>query len=386
MKTLGLNFASAILIALSITSCSSDDAISTNTTSTSSSSTSSNSTKDISTKSSYISGKLSLLNTNNLSTLGLPHGSYSGITMVSDGKYAIVDDHALEGGIFTIEFDLAANGKIRNSTLTRTQLEGTTFCANDNYGGDKNWKDPEGIIYHKSTDTYFVACERYQEIREYDRNGKETGRKLNIPDEFSYYVIQEGFGFESLAYNENTGLFWTTTEKALIADQKEGNNQHTLRFQSFGEDLNPGKQIIYNTDVFNENAYTHGVSDIVALDDGRLIVVEREVEVYNEQLASLGIKYISPFKYNTKTKLYLVDPSKVSDGGTVDKVKLEEFDTAVDDVKTPSLADYEGICLGPKINGKQTILLLSDTQNGMGGSMGSISVTMQEYLKVYTIE
>lgn len=333
-----------------------------------------------------VKGKLTLLATNNLTNLGLPHGSYSGITMIGENKYAIVDDHALYGGIFTLDFKLNDKGEISEKKLNRVQLDGTSFSKGENYGGDENWYDPEGIIYHKSTDSYFVCQERYQEIFEYDKNGKHTGRKINVPEEFNYAVIQEAFGFESLAYNANTGLFWTTTEKSLLKDKTEANNQHKLRLQSFGEDLNPGKQVFYNTDTFNKNAYLHGVSDILALDDGRLIVIEREVEVYSESLAEVGVNFISPLKYNTKTKLYLIDPTNVKDGETVEKNLLTEFKTEVDAISSPSLADYEGICLGPKLNGKQTVLLLADTQNGMGGSMGSITITMQEYLKVFILE
>ena len=35
-----------------------------------------------------------------------------------------------------------------------------------------------------------------------------------------------------------------------------------------------------------------------------------------------------------------------------------------------TLANYEGMCLGPKLNdGRQTLILIADSQNGMGNWM-----------------
>lgn len=332
---------------------------------------------------------LYVLKVNNLSDLGIPHGSYSGITKISDSEYTIVDDHALYGGLYTLNIDWDLNtGEIKKAT--RTAFEGTTLATpEDAYGGDKNWADPEGVIYHPSTNTYFVAGERFSTIWEYDRKGYSTGRKIDVPEAYDVNHIWEAFGFESLAYNKNTQLFWTCTEKALLADvavkSKPAQSQHKIHFQSFDEDLKASKQYLYETDAYDPNSYTHGVSEILALDNGKLLVLERELLIYTEGLAEEGIQYISPKDYKASNRIYMVDPTQTKEGETLKKTKLLEINTLIDALK-PSLADYEGMCLGPKLkDGRQTVLLLADTQNGMGGSLGSITLTLQEYLTVLVL-
>lgn len=332
---------------------------------------------------------LQVLKVNNLSDLGIPHGSYSGITKISDSEYTIVDDHALYGGLYSLSIDWdLTTGAIKG--IKRSALEGTKLATPENaYGGDKNWADPEGVIYHPSTDTYFVAGERFSTIWEYDRKGVATERKMEVPKDFDVNHIWEAFGFESLAYNQNTNLFWTCTEKALLADKtqdsKPAQSKHKIRFQSFDENLKPAKQYLYETDDYNPNSYTHGISEILALDNGKLLVLERELLVYTEGMAEDGISYISAKDFKASNRIYMVDPTQTKEGETLAKTKLLEINTLIDALK-PSLADFEGMCFGPKLkDGRQTILLLADTQNGMGGSLGTITLTLQEYLTVLVL-
>ena len=91
--------------------------------------------------------------------------------------------------------------------------------------------------------TYFIACEGFQEVYEYDANGRRTGRKLNIPKQFSLDNIQTNCGFEALTFNERTRLFWVTSETPLPSDG--GDTTGVVRLQSFGKDLQPGGQWAY---------------------------------------------------------------------------------------------------------------------------------------------
>ena len=51
------------------------------------------------------------------------------------------------------------------------------------------------------------------------------------------------------------------------------------------------------------------------------------------------------------------------------KEKICEFVTRLRFGKM-NLANYEGMCLGPKLNdGRQTLILIADSQNGMGNWM-----------------
>jgi hypothetical protein len=117
-----------------------------------------------------------------------------------------------------------------------------------------------------------------------------------------------------LAYNPNTRLFWTTTESTLPQDGEQATSTNKvcnlLRLQSFDEQMRPMKQYMYLMDSPTANRpsaiFAHGVSDITALDDGRLIVLEREFFVPNSFIGS----YVN-------CKLFLVDPTTTSDSLTV---------------------------------------------------------------------
>ena len=69
------------------------------------------------------------------------------------------------------------------------------------------------------------------------------------------------------------------------------------------------------------------------------------------------------------TKIYLIEPEKPQE-----KSLLARFSSGA-----LSLANFEGMCLGPEINGKPSLLLLADSQDGAGG-------LLPEYLQVIIIE
>ena len=112
------------------------------------------------------------------------------------------------------------------------------------------------------------------------------------------------------------------------------------------------------------SAYVHGIPALAALDDGRLIVLEREVYVPN---GGFWDKLTNSF---TKTDLYLVDPVHDT-AGILRKSLLCSFRTGAMD-----LANFEGMCLGPTLpDGTRTLVLIADSQNGSGG-------LTNEYVKV----
>ena len=73
----------------------------------------------------------------------------------------------------------------------------------------------------------------------------------------------------------------------------------------------------------------------------------------------------------TRTKIYLTEPQY--NGQLLEKTLLSSFTTNV-----LNIANYEGMCLGPEINGKPSLLLLADSQDGAGG-------LTKEYLQIILI-
>lgn len=277
----------------------------------------------------------------NLAKWEIPPGNYSGITYLGNNQYAVVTDKAKSNGFYIFEILLSPKGKI-------------TSVTNLGFRSDSIHTDPrdmEGIVYVPKDNTVFISAESDQQIYEYTLEGQQTGRFLNIPEQFSTNNIQSNYGFEALAYSPETQLFWTTTENALLEDKKDSDSALTLRLQSFTEDLQPDAQYIYQTDTPKKSSkkhryYAFGVPSITALPDSSLLILERELYI--------PPKYINSF---VKTKIYHTKPSS-----TTDKSLVCSFKTPLQ-----KLSNYEGMCLGPKLlDGSQVLLLICDSQDNAG--------------------
>ena len=288
--------------------------------------------------------------------LDIEPGEFSGLTRISGNRYAAVDDKLKGGGIVFFSIPLDSYGNV--GTVRMQVADGTSQATG-------KARDCEGIAFVPSTGTLYVSAEN-QEIREYDLAGRETGKALRIPKDLSTNNIQSNRGFEALTYDDASGLFWTTTESPL---KKDTFLPRLLRLQSFTTDGEPGERFFYQTgeplrSSKGTSAYVHGVPALAALDDGRLLVLEREVYVPN---GSFWDKLSDSF---TKIDIYLVDPVHDT-AGILRKSLLCSFRTGALD-----LANFEGMCLGPVLpDGARTLLLIADSQRGSGG-------LTNEYVKV----
>ena len=280
-------------------------------------------------------------------------GNYSGIAWLGGTKYAIANDKSPTAGFYlmTIETD--------NLTGELLMVREDTFLTS----GLPN-RDEEGICYMPQTQTVFVSGEDDQEILEYNLQGQLTGRKLNIPEIFK--TAYSNGGFEALTYQVATQRFWTTSENTLKSDGQKPTVKrkiaNRLRLQSFGDDLQPKEQYWYETDSAvtrkHKGRSILGVSGLAALDDGRIVVLEREMYFPKKQIGSYSL-----------VKLYLVDPSQQQPGEVLQKTLLAEFRTKVN-LTRRNFANFEGICVGPRLaDGRQLLMLVCDSQNQYRGVM-----------------
>ncbi len=281
----------------------------------------------------------------------VPAGNYSGITWLGGDRYAVVNDKARTAGfhLMTITTD-PATGNIKD-------VRADAFVTNQQPN-----RDEEGICYFPQNNTLFISGEADGNIIEYQLDGQLTGRKMNIPSVF--HVAHDNRGFEALTYNATTHRFWTTTENTLKADGEMPNISrripNLLRFQSFNDDLQPCEQYWYVTDTSDvkstKGKNTIGVSGLAALDDGQLIVLEREVYKRPKNIGSYA-----------HVKLYVVNPAMQRAGELLQKQLITEFRTKIN-VTNRSFANYEGICVGPKLNdGRQLLMLVADSQDQYRG-------------------
>ena len=291
--------------------------------------------------------------------LDIDAGEYSGITHISGNRYAVVDDKRKGGGIVFFSIPLDAYGNV--GTVRIQVAEGTVQATG-------KARDCEGIAFDRAAGTLYVSSED-QEIRGYDLAGKGTGKAFRIPKDLGIKNIASNRGFEALTYDEATGLFWTTTESPMVQDTFL---PRILRLQSFTADGAPADRYFYQTgeplkSSKGTTAYVFGVPAMAALDDGRLLVLEREVYVPN---GGIWDKLQKAF---TAMDLYLVDPVHDT-AGILRKSLLCSFKTGALD-----LANFEGMCLGPTLpDGTRTLVLIADSQKGSGG-------LTNEYVKVILV-
>jgi len=280
-------------------------------------------------------------------------GNYSGITWLGGTSYAVANDKSPTAGFYLMT--------IRTDSVTGRLLS----VSEDSFltSGQPN-RDEEGICFMPQTQTVFVSGEKDQEVLEYNFQGQLTGRKLNIPEVFK--SIYPNGGFEALTYQAQTHRFWTTSEFTLKVDgqkptieRKIGNR---LRLQSFGDDLQPKEQYWYETDSTaikkKKGRSIFGVSGLASLDDGRIVVLERELYFPKKQIGSYCL-----------VKLYMVNPAQQQPGEVLKKSLLTTFRTKMN-LTRRNFANYEGICVGPRLaDGRQLLILICDSQNQYRGVM-----------------
>ena len=297
------------------------------------------------------SAQLTVINKQRHFQKTVPAGNYSGITWLGDNRYAVVNDKSQTAGfhLMTIRLD-DATGDIK-------EVRADSFMTSHQPN-----RDEEGICYVPQTNTVFVSGEADGQIIEYDMNGQSTGRRLTIPNVFRF--AHSNGGFEALTYNAATHRFWTTSENTLKVDGQEPSIKqkiaNLLRLQSFGDDLQPREQYWYMSDSSavqgEEGKSVLGVSGLAALDDGQIIVLEREIHQTPKYIGS-----------SVHVKLYVVNPTTQRANDLLKKQLMAEFRTKIN-ITDRSFANYEGICVGPQLkDGRIVLLLVADSQDQYKG-------------------
>ena len=321
-----------------------------------------------------------LFKQHNMKRWGIPAGNYSGITNLGDGRYALVSDKQNVDGWAEVSIGFLPSGDIGKGLFTDNILSKKSLSKS---------RDCEGIAYVPEG-SFFVAAESSQQILELSPDGEPTNRTLAVPACFSKNNIFPNYGFESLAYNKVKGIFWTTTEQGLRTDvsapsSPENRTPTLLRLQSFDSNLKPLCQYAYKTDApvvkHAGRHYAFGVSELLVVNDTTLLVMERELNIpknYNRSKCHIRIYSVNPERQqpltDTSKPLSELDASEF-----IPKKLVCTFSTGFRIIGKKNLANYEGMCLGPRSeDGLQTILLVCDSQNRTGKSF----FHLKDYIRV----
>ena len=320
----------------------------------------------------------------NMKRWGIPAGNYSGIAHIEGERYALISDKQTADGWAEVSIRFLPSGDIDRMTFIAQHY--------DSHSQGKA-RDSEGIAYVPGRG-FFVCAESDQRILELSEDGTPTGSSLDVPKCFSTKNIFPNYGFEALTYDAERNLFWTTTEQGLKSDVASATataspSPTLLRLQSFGFDLRPLQQFAYATEApathRTSGRLVFGVPELLALDDTSLIVMERELIIpkrYNRAKCSIRLFCVNPL-----TAHAIADPSlplrETDADAFLPKKPLYAFSTGIRLFGKKNLANYEGMCLGPRLaDGRQTLLLVSDSQNRAGNSL----FRLKDYIKVVVIK
>lgn len=258
----------------------------------------------------------------------LPAGNYSGICAIGNGCFAVVDDKAETDGFRIIRIDFDADGQRINA------LEDLGYRSS----GLPN-RDMEGICYRPSSQTIFISGEADNEVYEYTLDGQRTGQRLQMPE--AVKLAPRNLGLEALTYDEQSHLYFTTTERPLPGDT-------LLRIMAFGDDLLLKRSYLYEPDAPVSRKYYYGISELCALNDGRLLVLERQIRVPRLKIGA-----------QTLTRIYEVTPDSDE---RLQKKLVTEFRTRLS-ITSRKFANFEGLCVASP----RCLLLLADSQNQYKG-------------------
>lgn len=328
-------------------------------------------------------------------------GNYSGIAHLHDDIYAVVSDKSDSALYFN--FRILVNPK--TGELEQVENLGFTERTDGTLNDGKPWQGQEKGFDHEaivkvSDSTLVIASEGYCRLKEYpilptSADAAKVGSSQNLwESRWPSSEFYPNYNFESLAFDFVRQYLWTIPESTLRKDGQPATPQNGLANQlrlmrldwgkmkenrnkeEYSEQVSSKKDSRYMTPYAyqmdqpsthkNADIYVMGVSELCALPDGQLLVLEREAFIPKIKIGAF-----------CKCKLYQINPLNSeefalkekfsSDTPFLKKRLLTEWKTGLS-LSKRSFANYEGMCLGPKLeDGSQVVILLSDSQDQYAG-------------------
>lgn len=328
-------------------------------------------------------------------------GNYSGIAHLYDDIYAVVSDKSDSALYFN--FRIQVNPK--TGELEQVENLGFTERTDGTLNDAKPWQGLEKGFDHEavvkvSDSTLVIASEGYCRLKEYpilptSADAATVGYPQNLwESRWPSSEFYPNYNFESLAFDSVHQYLWTIPESTLRKDGQPATPQNGLTNQlrlmrlDWGKMKEDSNKEEYSEQVSSKkdsrymmtyayqmdqpsthkkaDIYVMGVSELCALPDGQLLVLEREAFIPQIKIGAF-----------CKCKLYLVNPLNFEEFSMKEKFSsdtlflkkrlLTEWKTGLS-LSKRSFANYEGMCLGPKLeDGSQVVILLSDSQDQYAG-------------------
>jgi len=288
-----------------------------------------------------------------------PH-ELSGLTyagLVSDNTYRYLAVSNTQKTVYNMDIKInMTTGAVESATVVSEikNLEG---------------KDLEGIAMVDST-SMLISDETGPAIRKYSTKDGSLLATMPLPAVLS--MQRDNASLESLSINPKDKSIWTANEEALTVDGKGSaiGNGTTIRIFKFASDYSPAGQWAYNVDLIESGFLQHemsGVSDMVALASGQLLMLERALD-------GKGFR----------SRVYLADLKGATDVSSLAGLEGQTYTPAAKALlweKRFALGEfnnYEGMTLGPTLkDGSVSLLLISDdnTNAFLGQTLYALKAT-----------
>ncbi|MDR7334489.1 esterase-like activity of phytase family protein [Roseateles asaccharophilus] len=332
---------------------------------------------------------------------GLPLGGLSSIDYVpATGRYlAICDDRSDRGPARFYEFTLDLS-KFRRSATPGDAGVGwvnmTTMQDLDGQPFGRNQVDPESLRLDTRRNLIYWANEGQRmsnglqnpTLRRMHPDGRPAG-EFAVPSYFNPGGSAGGLAagdtgaynnlaFESVAITPDGKTLWSMSENGLAQDSPPTavNRGSRARMLSFDlETGKPGAEYIYDVGPVPfaparvGDFSTNGVPDMLAISSTEFLVIERAFAVGAQ---TPGVAAHTKLPTSNTIKIFRIDTRGATDvsgwptikGREVVPVKrtmlLDLSSLTNDDGSVLALDNIEGITFGPVVDGKRTLILLSD--------------------------
>lgn len=278
----------------------------------------------------------------------------SGITWAGGTRYYAVSDKLAK------LFPLSIGIDPHSGVITHAAVEAGVVLPGST--------DLEGVAYEPEQATVLVSDETGPGIREYRVADGALVRSLPVPP--VYLTARKNLSLESLSMDPERRAVWTANEETLGNDGPLSSFTagSVVRLQRFDRAFRPTGQWAYVTDpLFGDmllrgrDIESSGVSDLVALPNGGLLVLERAY-------GAGGLRI----------RLYEVDFTGATDVSSVPSLAGAAYEpvrkTLLWQHMFPNI-NYEGAALGPPLaDGGYSLVLISDDGHHLRQALYALAV------------
>lgn len=306
-------------------------------------------------------------------------GGISGIDRLNDHQFIMITDGRntkddSEAKFYQINL-LVADNKIKSIETTAVS---SLYNNNDEIYPEKTI-DSESIRFSPDKTRILTTSELGNHLNQYSLEGKYL-KSLDefIPEYFNTGYdekmddigLRKGLGFEGMTISPSGKYLFIAAESSLKQDGPVSSTIHSSPARVLKYSITPAGDImslegvyLYNIDpiqqISNYGVSDNGISEILAVSDDKLIVIERSGRNHSEGFKEWDFSinaYLADLKKSTNIqKNRSISEIEANYLQPIEKKLLIDFSDF-----TQSPDNIEGVTFGPEIDGKKSLIFITD--------------------------